>query len=168
MPEVLEACLAREKNEAFDYTRHHFPTLSVQAGRHLVMDLHAVVHDRLLEAREIVQIGCTLEHLGVLKVDWYAEVRDGIKDSANTPKPGQREPKAGALLHQSPAAYKRLVDPYDTTENLNLRARSWLHANCSQCHVEAGGGNARMELEFARKSELDKIIKANNWDQPNR
>jgi hypothetical protein len=30
-----------------------------------------------------------------------------------------------------------------------------LHSNCAQCHVEAGGGNAQMELEFT--TELDKM-----------
>lgn len=41
-----------------------------------------------------------------------------------------------------------LVDPYDATQNLEVRARSYLHANCSVCHVEAGGGNSRMQFEF--------------------
>jgi len=43
----------------------------------------------------------------------------------------------------------RLVDPYDPTADLTSRARSYLHANCANCHVEAGGGNAAMELGFA-------------------
>jgi mono/diheme cytochrome c family protein len=73
-----------------------------------------------------------LEHLGMLKVD--------------------RDPKATA---DSP---RRLVDPYDPTQDLNLRARSWLHANCASCHVEAGGGNAQFDAEFATqwaKTKLD-------------
>jgi hypothetical protein len=96
-----------------------------------------------------------LEHLGVLKIDWYGEVRGDIKDKTNTPQSGQRGTKAGTMLHQSPAAYKRLVDPYDKKQDLAARARSWLHANCSSCHVEAGGGNAQMELEFV--TELAKM-----------
>jgi glucose/arabinose dehydrogenase len=52
------------------------------------------------------------------------------------------------VLPKSPAEYDRLVDPYDASESLDRRARSYLHANCAQCHVEAGGGNAMMELEF--------------------
>lgn len=50
---------------------------------------------------------------------------------------------------------RRLVDPYDAKQDLGLRARSYLHANCAQCHVEAGGGNAQMELEFP--TPLDKM-----------
>jgi uncharacterized repeat protein (TIGR03806 family) len=72
-----------------------------------------------------------LEHLGMLKVD------------------------RGDPTKPMPDAPKRLVDPYDTKQPLELRARSWLHVNCSACHVEAGGGNARMELEFV--TALDKM-----------
>src|SRR5439155_539869 len=42
----------------------------------------------------------------------------------------------------------KLADPYDAAQNLEARARSYLHVNCSVCHVEAGGGNAKMELGF--------------------
>ena len=40
----------------------------------------------------------------------------------------------------------RLVDYSDTRQNLNLRARSYLHANCSHCHRKWGGGNAEFQL----------------------
>lgn len=54
--------------------------------------------------------------------------------------------------------YPRLVDPYDKTADLAARARSYLHANCSHCHVEAGGGNAAMELEFSRTLDATKTV----------
>jgi glucose/arabinose dehydrogenase/mono/diheme cytochrome c family protein len=53
-----------------------------------------------------------------------------------------------ARLLKRPAQYPRLADPYDAKTDLNARARSYLHANCSQCHVLAGGGNAMIDLEF--------------------
>lgn len=46
----------------------------------------------------------------------------------------------------------KLVDAYDAAQDLEARARSYLHVNCSVCHVEAGGGNARMELGFNTKA----------------
>jgi hypothetical protein len=35
-----------------------------------------------------------------------------------------------------------LVDPHDASASLDRRARSYLHANCSHCHMKWGGGNA--------------------------
>jgi mono/diheme cytochrome c family protein len=40
----------------------------------------------------------------------------------------------------------RLVNPYDASAPREARVRSYLHVNCSICHVLEGGGNARMEL----------------------
>jgi uncharacterized repeat protein (TIGR03806 family) len=59
---------------------------------------------------------------------------------------------AKTLSKPSPDA-ARLVDPYDPSQDLDARARSYLHVNCSVCHVDAGGGNAKMELGFTTKPE---------------
>lgn len=42
----------------------------------------------------------------------------------------------------------KLVNPYDTRFSVESRVRSYLHVNCSACHVPAGGGNARMDMEL--------------------
>ncbi len=72
----------------------------------------------------------TLQHIGVF--------------SGSLPKPADR----------------RLVDPYDPGQSLDARARSYLHANCSVCHVEAGGGNAKMELGFTTPPERMNVFGA--------
>ena len=99
-----------------------------------------------------------LERLGVLNIDWAAEVRDRVKDAADKQQPGQREPKPGTLLHQPPAKLEALADPADKTADLTKRAKAWLHTNCSACHVEAGGGNARMELGFATAVDKMRLV----------
>lgn len=52
-----------------------------------------------------------------------------------------------------PETYAVLADPADATRTLEERARSYLHSNCSHCHVEDGGGNARMQLGHATRRE---------------
>ncbi len=60
---------------------------------------------------------------------------------------------------EKPAAeLPRLVNPYDEAADLTARARSYLHANCSHCHVSDGGGNAKMELEFTSDDEKTDIF----------
>jgi glucose/arabinose dehydrogenase len=122
--------------------------------------------------------GCTdnqlraLEHAGVLTgFDWADRARDELTGRATAkgltgkeaeayaklhgPQSGQRGVPTTSLLPAGPETLPRMVDPTDPKEDLTARAKSWLHANCSQCHVEAGGGNARMELEFT--TALDKM-----------
>jgi len=49
--------------------------------------------------------------------------------------------------------YPRLTDPAAAKADLSLRARSYLQANCAQCHIHAGGGNSLMDLEFTTSKE---------------
>jgi mono/diheme cytochrome c family protein len=54
--------------------------------------------------------------------------------------------------------YEPLADPYDTTIALAQRARSYLHANCAHCHVEAGGGNAAINLNVVTPLEKTLLV----------
>ncbi len=49
-------------------------------------------------------------------------------------------------LPAPPEKLPSLVDPADHTKDLDRRARSYLHANCSHCHRAFGGGNANFQL----------------------
>jgi uncharacterized repeat protein (TIGR03806 family) len=40
----------------------------------------------------------------------------------------------------------RTIASSDTTQSLELRARSYLHLNCATCHCRGGGGSASIEL----------------------
>jgi mono/diheme cytochrome c family protein len=96
----------------------------------------------------------TLDHIGMLKVDWAAEAKAALgKWAAAKGRPARPDPAAVCDL------LPKLVDPYDPKQDLTRRARSWLHANCSACHVEAGGGNARMELEFATAIDKMRVLR---------
>lgn len=118
-----------------------------------------------------------LEKLGVLRVNWKSDFladfrkrleregtsRSDIDKQINqmTASRNQRGAGVSTLLIKSPEEYDALVDPYDAAAKLDLRARSYLHANCSVCHIEAGGGNAQMNLEYAATRE-----KLNIFDVP--
>jgi hypothetical protein len=71
---------------------------------------------------------------------------------------GQRQPVVSSLLAAAPDKYPRLVNPYDPKQQLDRRARAYLHANCSQCHVAAGGGNSQIDLEFTTASEKSRLF----------
>jgi uncharacterized repeat protein (TIGR03806 family) len=117
----------------------------------------------------------TLEHLGMLRVPWAAEATAALQSDAkdkglagadvdayvtrHSPQSGQRPIQSSStILVRPPAAHDTMPDPYDSGADLNRRARAYLHANCANCHVEAGGGNAAMELEFTRPQDDMRLI----------
>jgi putative heme-binding domain-containing protein len=69
-------------------------------------------------------------------------------DKKNKPK----EPFTDANTAKLP----RHTDPLDTKANLNDRARSYLHVNCSHCHRNGGGGSVPFEL--TRGSDLKQVL----------
>jgi hypothetical protein len=70
----------------------------------------------------------------------------------------QQQMPTVSVLPRTPVEYRKLVDPYDDKQPLEARARSYLHSNCATCHVEAGGGNALMELEVHITREKMRIF----------
>jgi putative heme-binding domain-containing protein len=55
-----------------------------------------------------------------------------------------KDPNAPTVPQPRP----RLVNPYDRSADLNLRARSYLHVNCAHCHRFGAGGTTDFELRF--------------------
>jgi hypothetical protein len=115
-----------------------------------------------------------LEHLGMIRAPYEADAVKFLKedlakaglstDEINKQvrelgkKSGQRASRESSLLAGSPERYPKLVDPHDPTAPLEARARSYLHANCSSCHVEAGGGNSQIDLEYTVSLDKAKLI----------
>jgi hypothetical protein len=111
-----------------------------------------------------------LERLGLLRVP-PEEAKASIRDALEAQGLSKKEAEAAVDKMASTAKpgtspfstfpvdrYRRLVDPADAKSGVAARARSYLHANCAQCHVEAGGGNAQMELEFTTALDKARIL----------
>ena len=61
-------------------------------------------------------------------------------------------------LEKKPDEYIVLPNPYGESEDTNAKARTWLHVNCSVCHVADGGGNAKLEVNFSRELKDAKLV----------
>jgi uncharacterized repeat protein (TIGR03806 family) len=70
-----------------------------------------------------------------------------------------------APLGQAPADAPRLADPAGT-DDLEARARSYLHANCSHCHRPMGGGQGTMDLRYAQALKDTATCNATNTQGP--
>jgi glucose/arabinose dehydrogenase len=101
----------------------------------------------------------TTQSIGQLFEQPLAEANKEITGKANVLAEFiRRQSPYTTMLPKSPGEYQHLVDPYDPHEDLDKRARSYLHVNCAQCHVEAGGGNAMMELEFITPAARMRVL----------
>ncbi len=105
-----------------------------------------------------------LESMGVLKTNWVAHAQDAMRTqmaseghskeeidsdvSKLKTLAGQRTVKMNGMMGKTGGENRKLVDPHDASANLEHRARAFLHSNCAYCHVEAGGGNAKMNLSY--------------------
>ena len=114
------------------------------------------------------------EHLGVLKVDWKTAIPRLIEHQAEmastsdqvsepvqlptTPLADQRAIASTSMLPMSVSKLPKFANPYNDQEPLHLRARSYLQTNCAHCHVEAGGGNAQIDLAFNTSLEKTRLV----------
>jgi uncharacterized repeat protein (TIGR03806 family) len=58
------------------------------------------------------------------------------------------------------AGLPALADPADEGADLELRARAYLHANCAQCHLPGGPGNATIDLRWTTPLADTKLVGA--------
>lgn len=68
------------------------------------------------------------------------------------------DPALAATPPRALADYRRLADPADPKADVAARARSYLHANCAQCHVWAGGGNSAIDLHINTPLENMRLL----------
>ncbi|KAF0178258.1 MAG: hypothetical protein FD161_2005 [Limisphaerales bacterium] len=59
-----------------------------------------------------------------------------------------------------PKNLARLVNPHDTAQPLEARARSWLHANCAACHRNGAGGAVPSHLNIDKKLDAARVVDA--------
>lgn len=122
-------------------------------------DYHGVVDNQLR----------AFAHVGLFKdFNWLEGAKQkarndlqgqGLKDDEINKKVDEsftkRDGSAAAFV---PEMLERLVNPYDANAPLAARARSYLHANCAVCHVDAGGGNSQFQLDFLAPLDKWKLI----------
>lgn len=52
----------------------------------------------------------------------------------------------------------KMVDPHDSDQDLDARARSYLAINCAHCHRRGGGGTARIEFPVTHQLEQTNAV----------
>ncbi len=54
--------------------------------------------------------------------------------------------------------FSGMVDPYDATQSLDRRARSYLHTNCAHCHMNGGNASTVFETLFTKPLAQSKML----------
>jgi putative heme-binding domain-containing protein len=62
------------------------------------------------------------------------------------------------FLHRPRSREKIFVDPYDSSQDLHQRARSYLHVNCAHCHRFGGGGTAIFDVRYELSNTDTKLF----------
>lgn len=152
----------------------HIGLVKVNSGDH-INELKSVVQRRALMPREeflqrVLKLDAALP--GALKAAELERISFADALPMNWSSPRTRWLKALRKMERQllphftdslpkPAEkYRKLADPYDSAQNLDLRARSYLHANCAHCHTEAAGGNSLMDLDFNAERGKEHLIGA--------
>lgn len=113
--------------------------------------LDALEHQRVKEERWKKRLAGPLR--AILPRAWQ-QVRSEVARRVKA------EDRTTGILPRRPGDYDRIADPEDPAADLDRRARSYLHANCAQCHVEAGGGNSAFDVHIRTKRERMKLFDA--------
>ncbi len=56
--------------------------------------------------------------------------------------------------------YRGVVNSHDTTFSLDSRARSYLHANCSHCHIRGGNASTNFDLRIEKTLQQSDVVDA--------
>ncbi len=123
----------------------------IQLNREVVRDGEKINQIAWIESR-----GRVVQSLGTARIDQLRErgKQLGIKDGQLEAWVALRTPEGGfpsqsAILDSDPSKFDRLANPIDPKDgSIEKRVRSYLHVNCSPCHVEAGGGNSKIRLDL--------------------
>lgn len=82
-------------------------------------------------------------------------------ETTNAPSELRRLEERGLMqVSGLPKNLARLVNPHDTAQPLDLRARSWLHANCASCHRNGAGGGIPSHMNIDKKLDTARLLDA--------
>lgn len=101
-------------------------------------------------------LDCEIEGQEMPQLERFRQLGMFQGKESSAPSP---DSSVGRFEFPSPVAeMPSLADPSDTTQPLESRVRSYLHANCANCHVKEGGGNSNIVLSFQATIDKTRLI----------
>ena len=82
--------------------------------------------------------------------DSWSQLLDGGYVVTDTPRATMEASAANGASVATLSSVVTLVDPHDAAWPLDARARSYLHANCSHCHLNGGNASVTMDVSFGK------------------